>query len=143
MPKKGYKQTEEHKEKIKKTMMGKTNRKGKKHPHSLATKKKISFSMTGEKNHQWIDGRKANVSEKEYDKTRNLRIFEIRAGRKKPDKCELCGKKRELVFDHDHRTEEFRGWICRKCNTALGMVEDDINILALMIEYIKNNNPRF
>ncbi len=68
-----------------------------------------------------------------------LRRQEIKAGRKKPDKCELCGKVDKICFDHDHKTGKFRGWICRHCNSALGYVKDNIQILELMIEYIKNN----
>ena len=50
--------------------------------------------------------------------------------------CESCGgynsDGRRLALDHDHDTEEFRGWLCRKCNTALGFLNDDLErILAL------------
>jgi hypothetical protein len=33
----------------------------------------------------------------------------------------------------------FRGWICFKCNCALGMVEDNPEILIEMIKYINKN----
>lgn len=65
------------------------------------------------------------------------------AGKEKPLRCELCGTKRKIVFDHDHKTGKFRGWICYQCNNALGSVNDDIRILSMMIEYIKNNNSIF
>jgi len=72
--------------------------------------------------------------------TKNQKL-ELRAGRKKPDKCELCGRQsKRICFDHNHKTDKFRGWICNKCNIALGMVNDNIQTLELMIEYIKNNN---
>lgn len=63
------------------------------------------------------------------------------AGRPKPDVCEICSRrpgKRGLHFDHDHKTGQFRGWLCGRCNTALGMVEDDIGTLAFMIDYLIN-----
>lgn len=43
-----------------------------------------------------------------------------------------------MQFDHDHVTGQFRGWICANCNVALGLVNDDAGILALMIEYLQN-----
>lgn len=69
----------------------------------------------------------------------NLQKLENIAGRKKPNKCELCGRKGRICFDHDHKTGKFRGWICIKCNSTLGMVEESTRILNLIIKYIKNN----
>jgi hypothetical protein len=104
--------------------------------------KRISLSMAGEKNHQWKDGERSCNTTK-YHQSFHLKKLEIIAGRKKPEKCELCGRGGSICFDHDHKTNKFRGWICRKCNSALGMAEDNIQTLELMIEYIKNNNVRF
>jgi hypothetical protein len=44
-----------------------------------------------------------------------------------------------LHFDHDHETGAFRGWICGKCNTALGLADDDPEILLKLIEYLKRS----
>ena len=39
--------------------------------------------------------------------------------------CDWCGKTTEkLVFEHCHKTEAFRGWVCRRCNTGLGLLGD-------------------
>ncbi|HEY9374916.1 endonuclease domain-containing protein [Streptomyces sp.] len=35
-------------------------------------------------------------------------------------RCAICGKVRDLVCDHDHRTGLVRGWLCQSCNTAEG-----------------------
>jgi hypothetical protein len=62
-------------------------------------------------------------------------------------KCECCNKgtedfantqwvKNPFVLDHDHITGEFRGWICQYCNTALSRVNDSIETLQRMIEYL-------
>lgn len=40
--------------------------------------------------------------------------------------------------DHDHLTERVRGILCRKCNLALGYVNDSTEILKGLIEYIEN-----
>jgi transposase-like protein len=38
-------------------------------------------------------------------------------------KCELCGTTDKIVFDHDHKTERFRGWLCDPCNRSIGLLE--------------------
>lgn len=78
----------------------------------------------------------------------------IIAGREPGDICELCDgpaehyinhNRTQLVFDHDHAIGDeddpnaFRGWICDRCNRALGQVKDDIVILQKMINYLKKN----
>ncbi len=54
--------------------------------------------------------------------------------------CAVCGKTnkdgKRLAVDHDHETLEVRGLLCHRCNVALGMVDDDVNILTNLIEYI-------
>jgi hypothetical protein len=41
----------------------------------------------------------------------------------KNDKCGFCGCTEKLVFDHDHKKETFRGWLCDPCNRAYGTLE--------------------
>jgi hypothetical protein len=66
-------------------------------------------------------------------------------------KCPIClrtsdelvtygkNKKSVWVADHDHETEEFRGWLCHKCNLGLGNLGDDLNRCMRAAEYLKNN----
>lgn len=49
-----------------------------------------------------------------------------------------CG--RALAIDHDHLTGKIRGLLCSKCNISLGNINDNIEILETMIQYLKNNN---
>lgn len=55
--------------------------------------------------------------------------------------CEACGeefnKSRKRVMDHDHDTDEFRGWLCNNCNSGLGMLKDDPAIVRKLLEYIE------
>lgn len=70
-------------------------------------------------------------------KARKLAIEETAAGRKKPDLCEICGEHHlRIVFDHDHATGLFRGWICDRCNKTLGHVKDNPNIFLKMAGYL-------
>lgn len=44
-------------------------------------------------------------------------------GEVKHGPCELCGVVKNLQLDHDHETGEIRGWLCNRCNIALGWWE--------------------
>jgi hypothetical protein len=51
--------------------------------------------------------------------------------------CGCCGKKTEmLVFDHDHQTNKFRGWLCYQCNSGIGLLGDDIAGLEKALQYL-------
>lgn len=45
---------------------------------------------------------------------------------------------RQLCLDHCHVTGSFRGWLCYKCNLALGNVEDSIERLKQLITYLES-----
>jgi hypothetical protein len=71
------------------------------------------------------------------------RTMEKNAGRPKPTICEACGRAGRIVWDHDAKTNQFRGWICTNCNIALGHVHDKVETLRRLIVYLarKNDNP--
>lgn len=58
-------------------------------------------------------------------------------------RCQTCsqpfGSLSDAMLDHDHEFGHFRGFLCRPCNLALGMVEDNVLILENMINYLKEN----
>lgn len=57
--------------------------------------------------------------------------------------CEICSKEKpKIVFDHDHSTGSFRGWICDECNKVLGLVKDDILTLISMVDYLRNSSVK-
>jgi hypothetical protein len=57
-------------------------------------------------------------------------------------KCEACGSTdRKLCIDHDHRTNNVRGLLCHNCNTALGLVGDNLSTLQNLIHYLNDRNP--
>jgi Recombination endonuclease VII len=43
---------------------------------------------------------------------------------------------RSWVPDHDHDTGNPRDWLCRECNTTLGKMRDDPNILIALALYL-------
>lgn len=54
--------------------------------------------------------------------------------------CPVCRQSfdgRIPCIDHNHENGVIRGLICRKCNLALGLFDDNIDILINAIEYLK------
>ena len=51
--------------------------------------------------------------------------------------CPICtSHSDELVYDHDHETKEFRGYICRKCNSGIGLLKDNPKIVQNAYIYL-------
>ena len=69
-----------------------------------------------------------------------LRMMEEQAGA-----CAICGaeetlsrsgKVQSLAVDHSHETGQVRGLLCAKCNLALGLMDDNPEILRAALEYL-------
>lgn len=65
-------------------------------------------------------------------------------------RCPICEKgaedlqtygrnKSPWVIDHDHTTGKFRGWLCHRCNIALGGFNDSILLLSNAKIYLRLN----
>jgi hypothetical protein len=65
-----------------------------------------------------------------------------------PGQCEICdrleseSKNRSLHRDHDHETGIFRGWLCTRCNVALGLFEDNPFVLRLAANYLEQGRSK-
>lgn len=62
-------------------------------------------------------------------------------------RCGICGVPQlelmqHLAMDHNHTTGEFRGWLCRRCNTALGLLGDNEELLIDAIHYLMSYEQR-
>jgi len=44
-----------------------------------------------------------------------------------------------FVLDHDHNTGEYRGYICWKCNSALGFLEDKISNVRIALNFLEQH----
>jgi hypothetical protein len=42
------------------------------------------------------------------------------------------------VLDHSHTTDTARGWLCHRCNRAIGSFGDDVDIMKRAIRYLLN-----
>ncbi len=59
---------------------------------------------------------------------------------KQDGKCAICRstfKNKMLAVDHCHQTGKIRGLLCHLCNISLGGFKDDIKLLKLAINYLK------
>lgn len=56
--------------------------------------------------------------------------------------CAICGKtsSSKLAIDHCHKTGKVRALLCNGCNTSLGNVNESIDVLKKMIEYLEKHN---
>ena len=57
--------------------------------------------------------------------------------------CGICGRVsngyKRLCIDHNHSTNTVRGLLCGRCNIAIGQFEDNPELLAKAIAYLKEN----
>jgi hypothetical protein len=64
--------------------------------------------------------------------------------RPEPRNCECCGASPKaehhgLHLDHDHQTGAFRGWLCGRCNSAIGLLGDTIEGVDRAIVYLRSH----
>lgn len=53
--------------------------------------------------------------------------------------CDLCDKQftNDKVLDHCHNTGKYRGTLCRQCNTSLGKLGDDLDLIIKKLKEYK------
>lgn len=62
------------------------------------------------------------------------------ANRIKANGCEVCGTTRvKLCLDHCHRTGMIRGCLCSNCNTSLGKLNDDYDLILRLAGYLRKH----
>ena len=138
MPTEVYKRTEENTRKMSESLLGREfsirhrqrlSKAGKLrkqifgHKHTEEWKKKFSESQFGENNPNWKGGI-------------TLKHTEKNAGRPKPKVCEVCGGGGMIVFDHDHKTNKFRAWLCQSCNSVIGFVKENTKLLRKLADWL-------
>ena len=58
------------------------------------------------------------------------------------DSCHICGRIGKMEIDHDHDTGEVRGILCSACNNAVGLFQDDPDIMRRAIMYLEKERRR-
>ncbi|KKL48103.1 hypothetical protein LCGC14_2328860 [marine sediment metagenome] len=57
-------------------------------------------------------------------------------------KCAICGVKPDrLVADHDHDTGVIRGMLCQSCNSGIGLLNDNPQVIRSAYEYLLTFRP--
>ena len=55
--------------------------------------------------------------------------------------CAICGNTNDeeklLMVDHDHSTDKVRGLLCHRCNSGIGLLRDDVDLLFMAIDYLE------
>lgn len=57
-------------------------------------------------------------------------------------KCAICETEisgRQIKVDHDHETGKVRKLLCHKCNTCLGLLEDNAELLLRAASYLREH----
>ena len=58
---------------------------------------------------------------------------------KKAETTVTRGHLQPLAVDHDHLTNQIRGLLCIKCNTALGLLDDSCERAQALISYLETS----
>ena len=73
----------------------------------------------------------------------NTRILNALKKKHKPRKnqcCQVCGisitESGKANLDHCHKTGRFRGWLCKECNMAIGLLGDTKMGVSKALKYL-------
>jgi len=76
-----------------------------------------------------------NISLEEYERMLSAQDS-VCAICKQPETHKRNGKLKALAVDHNHKTGEIRGLLCSDCNTGIGKLKDDPEVLRSAIQYL-------
>lgn len=76
--------------------------------------------------------RQKHYAEKVY----NISLEQYKERMASSNKCEVCGSKEQLCYDHCHTTMNFRGVLCNKCNRSIGMLGDTLESIEKVLFYL-------
>ena len=69
-----------------------------------------------------------------------ISIAQARKLRTGNEVCDICGRRRKLEVDHNHKSGEIRGMLCRRCNGGLGQFLDDSELLRAALRYLEERD---
>lgn len=61
----------------------------------------------------------------------------LKGGKPREGTCDICLVDGKVVWDHDHVTGDWRGWLCVPCNHGLGLFQDDTDIMKRAAEWLR------
>jgi hypothetical protein len=88
-----------------------------------------------EKTRQWNRMKRTGFTPEQYE----LKLAE------QENKCGICATNDPGITnwqaDHDHETGQTRGILCQKCNTGIGLLRDNPEVLQAAIDYLNKYIP--
>lgn len=88
----------------------------------------------------YAEQRKLQVREYELKRTYGISLLDVtNMYRMQNGACAICQHAKalsELYVDHNHRSGKVRGLLCPKCNTALGMINENRQAIYNMLGYL-------
>lgn len=62
-------------------------------------------------------------------------------------KCAICLRrpttKKPLAVDHHHQTGIVRGLLCNNCNSGIGFLQEDPEVMRNAVVYVEKHNKKF
>lgn len=104
-----------------------------KNKERLKEKKKHYHSQTKEYRRWYTIKKRYGLTKEEYE---NMLLLQN-------NKCAICENTKsghrntdEMVVDHCHKTNKVRGLLCNRCNTLLGLIEDNPTFMQNISKYL-------
>jgi hypothetical protein len=93
---------------------------------------------------KWYEANKDKNRNTKYLKKFGITLADAMSILKKQDgKCGICGLAIEMGskthLDHDHVTDQVRGFLCQKCNHGIGLFNDSTDVLQSAILYLNKH----
>lgn len=100
-----------------------------------------------------VFGKKARLKQRHWwlKKRFGISLIDFRQMLASQDgRCAICmmklvvsaprrGRRDLACADHDHDTGQVRGILCNRCNTAIGLLNDNIALLQVALNYLKRH----
>jgi len=93
------------------------------------------------KNKKLESDRKAHAENKKYYRRGITKNQYMCIAEEQKNLCAICKMPskdgHELSIDHNHKTNQVRGLLCKECNRALGLFGDNINTVQNALNYLQ------
>jgi hypothetical protein len=101
-------------------------------------------------NREWYRRNKAKLKSRDF--VRNCKKFGLSIDqywamhRQQDGKCDICkqpevskraGAIKNLAIDHCHKSGKIRSLLCHGCNTAIGLLREDLKSAEALLNYLK------
>jgi hypothetical protein len=56
--------------------------------------------------------------------------------------CGICRLACKPYIDHCHTTGKIRGLLCNQCNTAIGLMKENLDTLRMAVQYLETTDAK-